>query len=196
MELKNSKTFQNLINSFAGECQAHVRYKFLAYGAKMSKLYEVECALNEIAKNEFHHARMFYTAIQNANSGITDNLTVNAGYPFKENWDLQQSLEYAAQTEYDESVNIYAKYAKTAREEGFDNEAGLFENVAAVEHCHMMQLNNIRIQMKEGTMYRRGTPTKWKCTNCGHEQTTTEAPGICPLCQSEQGYVKLELPDN
>lgn len=196
MELKNSRTFQNLINSFAGECQAHVRYKFMAYGAKMQKLYEVECALKEISKNEFYHARMFYTAIQSADSGIMNDLTVNAGYPFKEKWDLQKNLELAAQTEYDESVKIYAEYAKTAQEEGFTDQAKLFELVAAVEHCHMMQLNNILIQLREGTMYRRGTKTKWKCTNCGHEQTTEEAPYTCPLCQSEQGYVKLELPDD
>ena len=196
MELKNSRTYQNLINSFAGECQSHVRYKFMAYGAKTSKLYEVECALNEISKNEFYHARMFYTAIQNANGGIINNLNVNAGYPFKEKWDLLQNLELAAETEYSESVQIYAEYAKIAHDEGFENEAKLFELIAAVEHCHMMQLNNIRQQIADGTMYKRGTPTKWKCTNCGHEQTTDEAPGVCPLCKSEQGYVKLQLPDN
>lgn len=196
MELKNSKTFLNLVNSFAGECQAHVRYKFMAYGAKMQKLYEVERALNEISKNEFYHARMFYTAIQSADSNIMDNLTVNAGYPFKEKWDLLQNLDLASQTEYDESVKIYAEYAKTAHEEGFCEQAKLFELTAAVEHCHMMQLNNLKIQLKEGTMYRRTTPTKWKCGNCGHEQVTEEAPGVCPLCNSEQGYVKLELPDN
>ena len=196
MELKNSRTYQNLINSFAGECQSHVRYKFMAYGAKTAKLYEVECALNEISKNEFYHARMFYTAIQNANGNIINNLNVNAGYPFKEKWDLLQNLELAAETEYAESVQIYAEYAKVARDEGFTDEAKLFELVAAVEHCHMMQLNNIRQQLADGTMYKRGEPTKWKCTNCGHEQTTNEAPQICPLCKSEQGYVKLELPDN
>ena len=196
MELKNSKTFLNLVNSFAGECQAHVRYKFMAYGAKMQKLYEVECALNVISKNEFYHARMFYTAIQSADSGIMNDLTVNAGYPFKEKWDLIQNLELAAGTEYDESVKIYAEYAKTAYDEGFPEQAKLFELVAAVEHCHMMQLNNIRQQLKDGTLYRRGTPTKWKCSKCGHEQETEEAPYTCPLCRSEQGYVKLELPDN
>lgn len=196
MELKNSRTYQNLVNAFAGECQSHVRYKFMAYGAKTAGLYEVECALNEISKNEFYHARMFYTVIQSADNGIINNQNVNAGYPFKEKWDLMQNLELAADTEYSESVQIYAEYAKTARDEGFENEASLFELVAAVEHCHMMQLNNIRQQLSENTMYKRGAPTKWKCSRCGHEETGLEAPKTCPLCKSEQGYVKLNLPDN
>ncbi|MBR4255672.1 MAG: rubrerythrin family protein [Clostridia bacterium] len=196
MEIKNSRTYKNLINSFAGECMDHVRYKFMAYGAKTAKLYEVQCALKEMADNEFHHARMFYTEIQNADPNIINNLTVNAGYPFKEKWDLKQNLELAAQTEYDESVKIYAEYAAVAHEEGFEPQAKLFELVAVVEHCHMMQLNNIRQQLCDGTMYKRAEPVKWKCSNCGHEETGLEAPTVCPLCKSEQGYVKLELPDN
>jgi len=196
MELKSSRTFQNLINSFVGECQDHVRYKFMSYGAKTAKLYEVEKALQEIAENEFHHARMFYTAIQNADSGVLNDLHVDAGYPFKEKWDLLQNLKLAADTEYDESVNIYAKYAGAARDEGFCREAELFDLVAAVEHCHMMQLNNIRQQMDDGTLYVRTDPVKWKCSQCGHEQVTGTAPENCPLCGSVQGYVKLQLPDN
>lgn len=195
MELQNSKTFQNLINAFAGECQEHVRYKFMAYGAKTAKLFEVECALNEISKNEFHHARMFYTAIQKADNGVINNLNVNAGYPFKEKWDLLQNLQLSAQTEDEESTKIYAEYARVAHNEGFCEEAALFELVAAVEHCHSMQLNNIAAQIKDGTLYKRGEPVKWKCSNCGHEETVNEAPLTCPLCKSEQGYVKLELPD-
>ena len=85
---------------------------------------------------------------------------------------------------------------KKARDEGFAEIADLFGLVAAVEHCHMMQLNNIKQQLTDGTLYKRGTPVKWKCSRCGHEQESCEAPAVCPLCGSVRGYVKPELPDN
>ncbi|MBO4423772.1 MAG: hypothetical protein J5879_10045 [Clostridia bacterium] len=196
MELRSSKTFQNLINAYIGECHDHVKYKFLAYGAKTQKLFEVEKALEEISKNEFHHGRMFYTAIQKASPDHCENLRVDAGYPFREKWELLDNLEYSARTEQQESADIYPAYAKIADDEGFGYEADLFRLVAAVENCHMMQLDNIRRQMTDGNLYHRGTPVKWKCANCGHEQTSCDAPQTCPLCGSEQGHVKLILPDN
>lgn len=84
MDLIKSKTFQNLVNSFAGECQAHMRYKYLAYGAKDRSLFMVERQIQELSKNEMHHARMFYTFIQSADTQTLDNLQVSSGYPFKE----------------------------------------------------------------------------------------------------------------
>ena len=196
MELKQSRTFQNLVNSFAGECQAHARYEFLVWEAKKMQLYEIGCALEEIAKNELQHAKRFYEEIRGADPSHPEDLKVDAGYPFKETNGLEAALCAAADNEYNESVKIYAQYAKQAHDEGFDPQAALFELIASVEHCHMMQLNNIREQLRNGTLYRRGESVKWKCSQCGHEQTTDEAPQKCPLCGNVIGYVKLILPDN
>lgn len=196
MKLKDSKTFQNLINSFAGESQAHVRYQFLAYAAKQKGLFELEKAIQEIVKNEFNHARMFYTFIQAADPNTIENLKVDSGYPFKEKWDFLKNFEYAIENETEEHEEIYPAFAKEARKEGFDDIADLYERIVQVEHCHMMQLTELHKQLKEGTMYKRKEKIKWKCSECGYEHTDTEAWEVCPLCKSPQGYVMLNLPDD
>ena len=195
MELKNSLTLQNLVNAYAGETQAHVRYKFLAYGAKEKKLFELEKQIKTLARNEFNHARMFYSAIQSADSATFANLNVCSGYPFKEKWDFLKNFEFAAQNENDEFSFIYPGFAQTAHDEGLDNIAGLFELVAKVEECHMKQLNELHHQLQTDTLYSRGMPVKWKCSECGHEETLSAAWDVCPLCKSPQGFVALKLPN-
>ena len=196
MELKQSKTYKNLINSYAGECQDHARYAMMKETADNARLYEIGCAIDEIAKNEQYHAKRFYGEIMKACPEGCPDLRVDAGYPFTEKGELTADLSSAADIEYNESVRIYAEYEKEARDEGFAEIADLFGLVAAVEHCHMMQLNNIKQQLTDGTLYKRGTPVKWKCSRCGYEQESCEAPAVCPLCGSVRGYVKPELPDN
>ncbi|MBP5208220.1 MAG: rubrerythrin family protein [Clostridia bacterium] len=191
MELKNSQTCKNLLNSYVAECLASERYDMMAKAAKQIGKYEVYEALSEVRRNECFHAEAFREKLIPA---VVDcDVKIDAGLPFRENGDLMHDLKTAADIEYDESLNIYAGFAKTARDEGFPDIADLFELVGAVEHCHMLMLNEIRSQLCDDTMYRRGTPTKWKCSNCGHEQTTEEAPVRCPLCGSDQGYVKLRM---
>ena len=195
MELKNSKTLQNLVNAFAGECQANARYSFLSEKAKAAGLHEIGCALNIIAKNELYHAKVFYCNIT-GRCGTLPNVTVTGGYPFKEGPDLISDLQHAADNEYEESTKIYPGFADEAEREGFSDIASHFRLAAKVEDCHMKQLNEIRKQLCDGTVYKRQTPVKWKCSNCGHETTSNGAPQICPLCGSKQEYVKLILPDN
>ena len=194
MELKNSKTLQNLANAFAGECQANARYVFISDKAKAEGYHEVGCALDAISKNELYHAKVFYNAI--ASCGVTPNVPVNGGYPFKEGGDLIADLGYAADNEYQESTSIYPGYADEADKEGFADIANRFRLAAKVEDCHMKLLNDLRKQLTDGSLYSRPSPVKWKCENCGHETTANEAPAVCPLCGSKQGYVKLILSDN
>ena len=193
MELRNSQTFQNLINAFAGESQAHIRYKFLAYAAKQQKLCEVEKAIKVLEENEFNHARMFYTAIQSAGSETFVNLQVNAGYPFKEKWDFLKNFDFAIENETEENTKIYPQFSKTARDEGLVNIADLFDLVSAVEACHAKQLTELRDHIKNGTLYNRPQPVKWKCAYCGHEEVLTTAWEVCPLCKAQQGDVMLNL---
>ncbi len=194
MDLKNSKTRCNLINSYIAECLAMKRYELMAKAARQIGKYEVYEALTELHRNEAFHAEAFIKRLRGVVSDTDEK--IDAGFPFRENGDLMHDLKVAADIEYDESLNVYAGFAETAQSEGFDDIAGLFRLVGQVEHCHMMQLNEIRRQLHDDTMYERGQPVKWKCSNCGHEQTTDSAPLKCPLCGSDQGYVKLILPDN
>lgn len=195
-KLLGSKTYLNLAKAYAGECQAQVRYKFVEYGARMEGYTALAEIIDKVVYQEFNHARMLYSFIQTADSGIIDNIDVCSGYPFKEKWDLIENLRLAAEDEMFEADRIYPDYEKTARSEGFDDIAGLFKNLQQVENCHKMLFMDLHNQMKNKTLYKKPHPVKWKCGGCGYEHTALEADKICPLCQAKQGVFLLKLNDN
>ena len=195
MELIKSKTFENLARAYAGECQARVRYEFIEYGARNEGYTALSEIIDKVVYNEFNHARMFYTFIQKASPKTIENINVNAGYPFKEKWNLLENLKLAAEDEKIEAEKIYPEFARVAREEGFTEIAELFEDVIQVENCHRMLFEQLHCQMKNGTMYKRKKPIKWKCASCGYEATATEAWKECPLCKAPQGAVMLHIED-
>lgn len=195
MNLKESKTYNNLAKSYAGECQAHIRYKFIEYGARMQGYACMAEIIDKVVFNEFNHARMFYTFIQKADGKKIDNINISSGYPFKEKWDLMENLKLASEDEKFEETKIYPEYARVAREEGFEDIAKLYDNIIQVESCHRKLFNDLYTQMKNGSLYKKSKPVKWKCADCGYEATSKEAWKKCPLCQSEQGRVMLKLND-
>lgn len=195
MNLKESRTYNNLAKSYAGECQAHIRYKFIEYGARMQGYACMAEIIDKVVFNEFNHARMFYTFIQKADGKKIDNINISSGYPFKEKWDLMENLKLASEDEKFEETKIYPEYAKVAREEGFEDIAKLYDNIIQVESCHRKLFNDLYTQMKNGSLYKKPKPVKWKCADCGYEATSKEAWKKCPLCQSEQGRVMLKLND-
>ena len=193
MNLKNSKTYTNLARAFAGECQAYVRYKFVEYGARKQGYACLAEMIDNVAFNEFQHARMFYTYIQEADENTIDNIDICAGYPFKEKWDLVDNLRLAAEDEAHEEKDIYPEFARVARSEGFEDIAKLFEDIIQVESCHRKLFTDLHSQMSSGTLYRKKNKVKWKCADCGYEAEGTEAWKICPLCGAEQGRTMLKL---
>lgn len=193
MQLKNSKTYVNLAKAYAGECQARTRYEFIEYGARLNGYKQLASIIDTVVYNEFNHARMLYSFIQTADKGTIDNIDIASGYPFREKWDLTENLRLAAESEEDEELRIYPEYAKIAREEGFDDIAGLFDNLASVERCHKLLFSELHSQMKNGTMYKKPEVVKWKCADCGYESMSKEAFSVCPLCQAKQGSVMLKL---
>ena len=193
MQLIKSETFSNLAKSFAGECQARVRYEFIEYGARNAGLKCLAEMIDNVAYNEFNHARMFYTFLQKGAPDAIKNIDIDTGYPFKEKWDLAENLAFAAEDEKNEAEKIYPEYAKTAREEGFDEIADLYENVIQVETCHMKLFKILYDQYVNGTMYKRDKAVKWKCSSCGYEATGKEAWDECPICKEKQGAVMLKI---
>lgn len=193
MKLKESKTYKNLAKSYAGECQAYVRYKFIEYGARMQGYKCLAEIIDNIVYNEFQHARMFYTFIQQADSKTIDNIDISSGYPFKQKWDLVENLKLAAEDESNEENKIYVEYRKVAREEGFDEIAKLYDDIIQVESCHRKLFTDLYDQMKNGTIYKKPQKVKWKCADCGYEATAKEAWDECPLCKAKQGSVMLKL---
>ncbi len=194
MKLIESKTFLNLAKAFAGETQAYTRYKFIEYGARNQGYNALAEVIDKVVYNEFNHARMLYTYIQGGSKKTIENIEICTGYPFKEKWDLEENLKFAAENE-EEEIKIYHSFEKTAKEEGFDEIASLFKMLADVENCHRMLFEDLHQQLSSGTLYKKQKAVKWKCVGCGYEATSTEAWEICPLCKAKQGFVMLHLND-
>ena len=195
MKLKDSKTYINLARSYASECQARTRYEFIEYGARTQGYKALAELVDKVVYNEFNHARMFYTFIQQSEETQVENIDISAGYPFKEKWDLVENLRIAAEDELDEAERIYPEFAATAREEGFPEIAKLYEDIIGVETCHHKLFKQLYEQMKKGTMYKKKEKVKWKCADCGYEATSKEAWKECPLCKAKQGSVMLIIED-
>lgn len=194
MELIESKTYRNLARAYSGECQARVRYEFIEYGARMQGYNALAEVIDKIVYNEFNHARMFYTKIQDASKENIKNIEFTGGYPFKEKWDLTENLRLAAEDEKAE-IKLYNEFKETARNEGFPEIEKLFAQIADIENCHLMMFTELHRQMKNGTIYKRSKAIKWKCSSCGHEETLKEAWKQCPVCNAAQGFVMLHLSD-
>ena len=193
MDFKKSKTYTNLAKAFAGECQARVRYEFLEYGARKEGLKALSEVIDKLVYNEFNHARMFYTFLQKECKEEITNIDIDAGYPFKQKWDLTENLRLAAEDEIAEAEDIYPTFAKVAEEEGYKEIAALFKMVSKVERQHHDLLMELYHQMKEGTMYKKESPTRWACADCGYQAISKEAWEECPLCKAKQGAVLLKL---
>ena len=192
MQFEKTETFKNLARSFAGECQAGMRYQMLAKLAMNEKLKTLSDALRTIAKNETLHATQFFNKIQEK-AGSCDNIEFDAGYPFHAGT-LVEGLKFAERDEKDESEDIYPTFAQTAQKEGFNDIAALYRMVADVEQQHKIIFNYLANAVKSGTLYKSDKPLLWICSECGYMHVANEAWKICPLCKAEQGYVELHLP--
>lgn len=192
MQFEKTETFQNLARSFAGECQAGMRYQLIAQTAMQEGYKTLSDEIKTIAKNETVHARRFFESLKEK-GGDKDNIVLDAGYPFHAGT-LVEGLKFAAMDEKSESTEIYPKFAETAEKEGFKDVAALYRMIAEVEKQHNVIFNYLYQAVKNGTLYKADSPILWICSECGHMHVGTEPWKICPLCKSEQGYVELHLP--
>ena len=192
MEFIKTQTFYNLARSFAGECQAGMRYQLIVKQA-MAQGYKVLAdTIRTIAKNETSHAKIFFDAIQN-NAGSQENVHIDANYPFHAGT-LEENLRFAANDEEAEAESLYPNFEKIANDEGFWQLALKFEQVAKVEHNHRIIFEYLFEAFKDGSLYAAERPMLWICDECGYMHTTKEAWKICPLCGASQGEVELHLP--
>lgn len=193
MKLKDSQTFLNLARAYAGECQARTRYEFVEYGFRYNGYEAIATIVDKIVYQEFNHARMLYTFIQDAELKQVDNIEICAGYPFKEKWELENNLKLLAEDEETEA-EIYAEFIKVAEDEGFPEIATLFKNIMDVEIRHKQVFLELYKQFKNGDLYKKKTETMWYCPACGYVGTGKEAWEKCPLCEAEQGVCEVVLP--
>lgn len=192
MELRNSETYRNLARSYASECQARTRYEFIEYGARYNGYKNIADIIDEIIYQEFNHARMFYTFLQQGEDEQIDNIDISAGFPFREKWDLGDNLRLAGQDEETEA-GIYLEFAKTAEREGFPEIAELFREIMEVEKYHQQIFMELYDQFVNHTLYKKDKPVMWICGDCGYMSESEEAWDECPLCKAKRGSVKLIL---
>jgi len=192
MQFEKTKTYQNLASSFAGECQAGMRYQMTAKLAMQEDLKCLSDAIRTIAKNETFHATQFFNKMIEK-AGSKENIRLDAGYPFHAGT-LLEGLKFAEGDEKDEATEIYPKFAEIAEKEGFNDIALLFRQVAEVERHHNAIFNYLKTAVKDGTLYKCDKPILWICSQCGYMHVATEAWQTCPLCKASQGYVELHLP--
>lgn len=195
MKLEESKTFENLAAAFATECQARTRYEYIEYGARFNGFKALAEMIDKMAYQEFTHSRMLYAAIQKCDLEQVDNINISGGFPFKEKWDVCENLMLASDDEQ-QDAKAYELYIKIAKDEGFDDEAKLFQMIHDVEIRHSKVFNYLHEKMKSDTLYKAEKEVEWVCPDCGHVHVGFEAPEECSLCQAKQGTFEIYLPEH
>ena len=173
MELKGSKTEQNLRDAFAGESQARNKYTYFASKAKKEGYVQIASIFEETANNEKEHAKIWFKLL----NGIGDT---------------PQNLKAAAEGENYEWTDMYATFAKEAREEGFDHIAYLFEEVGKIEKEHEERYLKLLSNVEGGLVFSRDGDMIWQCANCGHIHIGKAAPEMCPVCAHPKAYFQLK----
>ena len=175
MELKGSKTEQNLMTAFAGESQARNKYTFFASQAKKDGYEQIAAIFQETADNEKEHAKLWFKLLNGGAIGSTE-----------------ENLKAAAAGENYEWTDMYAEFAKTAKEEGFARIAYLFEEVGKIEKEHEERYLKLLENVKDGKVFEAGEVKIWKCRNCGHIVIGKQAPEICPVCSHPKAYFEIK----
>ncbi len=173
MNLKGSKTEANLMAAFAGESQARNKYTYYASKAKKDGYVQIAQLFEETANNEKEHAKIWFKLLH-------DNAIP----------DTAANLLDAAEGENYEWTEMYAEFAETAKEEGFDHIAYLFSEVGKIEKAHEERFRKLLSNVEGKVVFSKDGDVMWECSNCGHLVFGKEAPQVCPVCAHPQSYFK------
>ena len=173
-ELKGSKTEKNLETAFAGESMARNKYTYFASKARKAGYVQIANIFEETANNEKEHAKMWFKLI---NGGIGTTA---------------ECLEAAAEGENYEWTDMYATFAKEAKEEGFDEIAKLFQGVARIEKEHEERYRKLLANVNGDLVFSKDGDVVWQCSNCGHICVGRKAPEVCPVCAHPQAYFQVK----
>ena len=176
MDFENSQTKKNLETAFAGESQAHTKYRYYASKAKKDGYVQISNIFAETAGNESEHAKLWFKYLHDG--AVPDTL---------------DNLRDAAAGENYEWTTMYDEFAKTAEEEGFAEIAAKFRGVAAVEKAHEERYNKLVERIESGEVFEREGVKVWKCLNCGHLHVGAEAPEVCPVCSHPKAYFEEQV---
>ncbi len=171
MELKGSKTEQNLMTAFAGESQARNKYTYYASQAKKDGYEQIAEIFEETANNEKEHAKLWFKELHNGSVPST-----------------VENLKDAAGGENYEWTSMYEEFARVAREEGFEDIAKLFDGVGAIEKEHEERYLKLLKKVEDDMVFKSEEETIWICRNCGHVYRSKEALEVCPVCKHGRAY--------
>jgi rubrerythrin len=171
-ELRGSKTEQNLMAAFAGESQARNKYTYFASAARKEGYEQIAAIFLETAEQEKTHAKLHLQFL----SGIGDTAA---------------NLKAAAGGENHEWTSMYPDMAKTAKEEGFDEIARHFDNIARIEKEHEARYNKLLQNFQSGKVFAKDGKVKWRCRECGYTAEGTKAPQMCPVCKHPQAFYEV-----
>ena len=171
--LKGSRTEANLKSAFAGESMAFTKYTYYASKAKKDGYVQIGKFFEETAGNEKEHAKIWFKLL----GGINDTAA---------------NLLAAAEGENYEWTDMYAGFAREAREEGFEDIAFLFEQVGAIEKEHEERYRKLLSNVENKLVFSRDGDCIWQCSNCGHIVVGKQAPEVCPVCAHPQAYFEIK----
>jgi Rubrerythrin len=174
MNLKGSKTESNLMAAFSGESMARNKYTYYASQARKDGYNQIAALFEETAGNEKEHAKIWFKLLH---EGIPDTMT---------------NLKDGAAGEHYEWTDMYAGFAKTAREEGFNNIAYLFEEVAKIEKSHEERYLKLLQNLEDGKVFEKDGQKAWICANCGYIHYGEKAPEVCPVCKHPKAYFEIK----
>ena len=175
MELKGSQTEKNLMAAFSGESEARNKYTYFASKARKEGYEQIAALFEETALNEKEHAKIWFKLLNGGEIPTT-----------------LENLNAAAAGENYEWTDMYDGFAKTAREEGFDRIAYLFEAVGQIEKEHEERYKKLIENLQDGLVFSRDGDKIWKCRNCGHIVIGKDAPAVCPVCNHPQSFFEIK----
>lgn len=183
--VKGTQTEKNLITAFAGESQARNRYTYFAGQARKEGLVQISMIFEETANQEKEHAKRFFKFLEGGEA------EVSGAFPAGTIASTAENLKAAAAGENYEWGTMYPGFAKTAREEGFDAVAAVFDAISVAEKQHEKRYNDFRANIENGKVFKKDKKVVWRCINCGYLYEGEVAPKACPACAHPQAYYEL-----
>lgn len=185
MSIKGTETEKNLLKAFAGESQARNRYTFFASQAVKEGYQQISAIFIETADNEKEHAKRFFKFLEGGDTEIL------AAYPAGKIGTTVENLIAAANGEAEEWGTLYPAFADVAKNEGFDDVATVFREIAEVEAHHETRYRKLAKNIEDGSVFKKDTVVAWKCRNCGYVHEGAEAPALCPACAHPRAHYEV-----
>ncbi|KPK74746.1 MAG: rubrerythrin [Phycisphaerae bacterium SM23_30] len=186
MDLKGSRTEKNLLTAFAGESQARNRYTYFASQAGKDGLMQISAIFEETANQEKEHAKRLFKFLAGG------EVEIAAAFPAGVIGPTTDNLKDAAAGEDYETTTMYPQFARIADQEGFKDIAAVFRNIAVAEARHRDRYLALQKNIAQGKVFKKDTPVRWVCRNCGFVHEGSQAPEVCPACAHPQAHFELE----